>query len=93
MTVYIAGAISKNPNYKADFEKAENDLKAKGFTKIISPTILPSNLEYEQYMTITFAMVQACDCVYMLKNWKDSDGATREYYFAIANKKTVIFED
>jgi len=34
MTVYIAGAISKNPNYKTDFEIAEKTLKEKGFDKL-----------------------------------------------------------
>ena len=50
MTIYIAGAISKNPNYKADFENAEKALKEKGFDKIISSTVLPTLFDIDEYI-------------------------------------------
>lgn len=34
-----------------------------------------------------------CDAIYMLKDWKDSNGATVEYYFAKACGKDIIFEE
>ena len=33
-----------------------------------------------------------CDAIYMLKDWKESNGATAEYYFAKACGKEIIFE-
>lgn len=33
-----------------------------------------------------------CDAIYMLKDWKDSPGATAEYYYAKACGKEIIFE-
>lgn len=33
-----------------------------------------------------------CDAIYMLKDWKDSPGATAEYYYAKACRKEVIYE-
>lgn len=35
-TLYLSGAISNNPNYKQDFEKAYKDLTEAGYT-VISP--------------------------------------------------------
>lgn len=91
-TIYIAGAITGNSNYLADFRIAENHLKETGFEKILNPTVLPDNLEHEQYMAICFAMIDVSDTVYFLRNWRDSDGATREYYYAMSQKKKIIFE-
>lgn len=91
-TIYIAGAITGNSNYPADFRIAENHLKETGFEKILNPTVLPDNLEHEQYMKICFSMIDVSDTVYFLRNWRDSDGATREYYYAMSQKKKIIFE-
>ena len=33
-----------------------------------------------------------CDAIYMLKDWRDSPGATAEYYYAKACGKEIIFE-
>ena len=33
-----------------------------------------------------------CDAIYMLKDWKESKGATAEYYFAKACGKEIMFE-
>ena len=33
-----------------------------------------------------------CDAIYILKDWKESNGATAEYYFAKACGKEIIFE-
>lgn len=33
-----------------------------------------------------------CDAIYMLSDWKDSPGATAEYYYAKACGKEIIFE-
>lgn len=38
-------------------------------------------------------MLALCEAIYMLSDWRDSPGATAEYYYAKACKKEVIFED
>lgn len=91
-TIYIAGAITGNSDYRNYFQKAEKYLKENGFEKILNPTVLPDNLEHEQYMKICFSMIDVSDTVYLLRNWRDSDGATREYYYAMSQKKKIIFE-
>lgn len=33
-----------------------------------------------------------CDAIYLLKDWRDSPGATAEYYYAKACGKEILFE-
>ena len=37
MQLYLCGAISNNPNYKEDFEKAYNKLQKTGYYAILNP--------------------------------------------------------
>ena len=90
-TVYIAGKISGNlENYNAEFQAAEDKLRALGFEKILKPSVLPGNLGYEQYMPICFAMIDVSDYIYFLDNWQESSGALREFHYAYANKVSIL---
>lgn len=91
-TVYLSGAITKNPNFMKDFNSAEDTVKKLGYEKVINPTCLGSlNLDYEQFMIICFAMIDAADEVAFLTNWKKSSGARREYLYAISKNKKIRF--
>jgi len=90
MKIYIAGKITDNPNYMEQFSIAESFLKQKGHA-VMNPTILPPGFEHHEYMKICFSMIDACEAVYMLDNWRDSKGATMEYKYAMANDKTMMF--
>ena len=35
--LYLCGAITKNPNYKTDFEEARTRLVKAGYTAVINP--------------------------------------------------------
>lgn len=92
-TIYIAGQITDNVHFMQDFETAEKKLKARGYTKIINPTCLSNlKLDYEQFMIITLSMVEAADVIYLLRNWKNSKGAAREYQYALVQDKDIMFE-
>ena len=91
MKIYIAGKISDNPNYKNDFKKAQKYLTSKGHI-CISPTILPEGFSWDDYIPICFKMIDACDSIYMLKNWMGSKGAQAELAYAKAGKKKIIFQ-
>lgn len=95
MRIYISGAITNNPDYFADFTKAQMKLYKKGYS-VINPALvaqaLPETLEHEDYMHLDFALLDLCDCIYMLKGWEQSAGANREYGYALATGKTIIFE-
>ena len=97
MKIYISGAISNNPNYMKDFERAE-DYLGKEFPKaeIINPALvnsfLPKSTTHEEYMGMSFCMLDMCDSIYMLSNWKTSCGASQEYGYALAKDKIILFE-
>ena len=93
-TVYVSGKITDNPNFQDDFARGVCKLREMGFKKIINPCCLSVlNLDYEQYMKICFAMIDASDYVYFLDNWENSEGAKREMNYAIAKQKIIKYED
>ena len=92
MKIYISGEITNDPNYKEKFAETEEYLKAKGYV-IMNPAILPEGFDYEDYMTICFAMIDVCDLMFMIKGWEKSDGAKRESYYACAKNKSVQMDE
>jgi len=91
MKFYIAGKITGLKNYKDNFNKAEEKLKDAGHL-CMNPSILPEGFPWEIYMPICYSMIDACDCIYMLKNWADSRGAKLELEYAKGNNKQIIYE-
>lgn len=97
MKIYISGAITNNPNYKEDFERAEDYLQREyPSADIINPALvnscLPKSTTYEEYMKMSLCMLEMCDAIYMLNGWNKSCGANREYGYAIAKDKIVMYE-
>ena len=78
MKIYIAGKITGNPNYKADFQLAEDHYRSCGHI-VLNPAILPEGMRPEQYMQICIPMVFAADWVMFLPRWETSEGAKLEY--------------
>jgi len=89
--IYIAGKITGLPNYKKVFKKAETSLEGIGFVTM-NPARLNIGFTQEEYLEICYKMIDACDMVYMLNNWKDSKGATIELDYALKNNKKIIYE-
>ena len=97
MKIYISGAITNNPNYKEDFERAEDYLQREyPSAEIINPALinsfLPKSTTYEAYMKMSFCMLDMCDGIYMLKGWEKSCGANREYGYAMAKDMIIMHE-
>ena len=97
MKFYISGAITNNPNYKEDFERAEDYLNQfYPSSEIINPALvnshLPKSTTHEEYMRMSFCMLDMCDSVYFTKGWEESKGANQEYGYALAKDKTILFE-
>ena len=97
MKIYISGAITNNPDYKEDFERAEDYLQREyPSADIINPALvnsfLPKSTTYEEHMKMCFCMLDMCDSIYMLKGWEKSCGANREYGYALAKDITIMYE-
>lgn len=97
MKIYISGAITNNPNYKEDFERAEDYLQREyPSADIINPALvnsfLPKSTTYEEYMRMSFCMLDMCDSIYMIKGWEKSCGANREYGYALAKGMIIMYE-
>ena len=95
MKIYISGAITGTTDYMERFAMAEKELTDKGYSVVNPAKVnaqLPENTSYEEYMKMSFCMLDMCDGIYMLKGWKKSWGANREYGYAMAKEKTIFIE-
>lgn len=87
--VYIAGAITGEPEYKKIFKERQEFLESCGYV-VFNPTILPLGLPYKSYINICKGIIKEVDCVYMIKGWERSYGATQEFLYAKKLKKEII---
>ena len=92
MKVYIAGKITDNPGYKEQFAEAEAKLASQGHTTM-NPTILPQGFEHSEYMTVCLSMIDVCDGVFFLTNWRDSKGAKAEHRYAKQSRKDILYQE
>lgn len=88
MIIYISGRITGDECYRAKFANAETVLRNLGHV-VLNPTIFPDGLEYEKYMYLDFAMLDVCDTVLLLPDWRKSKGAMRERRYALELGKRV----
>ena len=98
MIIYIAGPMTGYPDWnRSRFKSAESRLSWDGHTVLNParhiPMWNPEAITHEQYMKIAFAMIDACDTIYLLDGWRDSKGATQEYKYAVQHEKNVLFEE
>ena len=89
MKIYLAGKISGNPNYKAEFERHAIAYEAEGHI-VLNPAELPEGMQKEDYMRICFAMVEVADEVHFLPDWYGSAGARLEHDYCKYIGKPVI---
>ena len=95
MKIYISGAISNTDNYMERFAKAENELTENGYSAINPAKVnaqLPEDTSYEEYMKISFCMLDMCDSICMLKGFEKSCGSNREYGYAMAKNMIIMYE-
>ena len=90
--VYIAGKINGLKNYREVFKEVDDSLTAKG-NAVMNPAVLNEGFPYKAYMPICLAMLEACEVVYMLNNWKDSKGAKVEHEYAKIQGKKIIYQE
>lgn len=91
MKIYIAGKITGDPDYKRKFAQAEM-LLSESEHIAMNPAILPEGFPWESYMPICYAMIDACDAIYLLQGWEESKGARLERTYAKAHDKLITYQ-
>ena len=92
MRIYISGKITGLLFYKEKFAAAEKELTAAGHV-VLNPAILPAGLgSHNDYMDISYAMLNKCDAICMLEGWEDSKGAKMEKEYAEARGIKVFYQ-
>ena len=97
MKIYISGAITNNPNYKEDFERAEDYLQREyPNDEIINPALvnsfLPKSTSHKEYMRMSFCMLDMADAIFMIDGWEKSCGASLDYGYALAKDMKIMHE-
>lgn len=96
MKIYISGPITGTEDYMNRFSDAENDLNMKrhiAFNPAKISSMMPRETTYEEYMKISFCLLELSDGIFMMKGWETSNGARRELHYAQALGKKIFFED
>ena len=93
--VYISGPITGTKDYMSRFSTAHLNLARQGYS-VVNPAMvnamLPEDTTYDEYMAMSFAMLDMCDTIYMLDNWEQSKGACMEFERAVNNGLEIIYQ-
>ena len=87
--VYISGAITGTTDYMERFAMAELKLLGLGYEVVNPSTILshiPTTSTHDEYMHISYALMDICDTICMMDGWRESKGAKLEYDYAIKHE-------
>lgn len=92
--IFISGSITNEPKYIERFQEAKEYLEDKyPECNIVSPADIDLvGIDYRICMNVTLALLSLCDTIYMLNNYKNSDGALEELEFAKNNGHTILYQ-
>ena len=81
-----------NDTSQALFKEAEIKLTEQGYIPVNPWHISHLSNKWEEKIIHDLNILKTCDGIYMLNNWKDSYGATVEYYFAKGSGLKIMGE-
>ncbi len=91
-TVFLSGKISGESvfDYRRKFAAVEKELEEEGYI-VLNPAMLPpTGFPHDAYLRMCAAMLEECDSVCFLPDWKYSVGSRFEYGHAAAHDKEII---
>lgn len=91
--IYISGKMKGLDNFKELFYAAEKEYRNKGYNVINPVRIEHISKEWEDMILQDLYILNSCDAILMLNNWKDSNGAQVEHYFAKGKNIEIIYQD
>lgn len=95
MRIYISGAITGTTDFMERFGKVEEMLTAQGhmvYNPAHANRFMPEGTTYEEYMKVSFCLLDMADAIYMMDGWEKSRGATRERHYAISKGKSIYYK-
>lgn len=89
--MYISGKMKGLDNFRSLFAEVEEEFKNQ--YEIVNPChIHHKSPKWEDRILYDLNVIMDCDTIYMLNNWKDSNGAQVEHYFAQGMGKKIIYQ-
>ena len=94
MRIYISGKITGTTDYKEKFEKAAEQIAAKGHEPInpVDVDKIVKNATWDEYMQIDLPLLRISHGILMLPDWRDSNGARLEHREAVRMQKRMFYE-
>lgn len=85
LRIYISGSITRDPDYRAHFARAEEKLRRQRL-HVFNPAKNEPDPDktWKDYMRHDIRQLLTCSAIYMLKGWRRSKGARLEYRIAKA---------
>ena len=95
--IFISGGVSIDPDYMEKFAQAEEFLSVEfDDYVVVNPARimaeLPPDTEYAQFIKIGLSLLDTCEEIYMLSDWKSSQGAQLEYQYAKCMGISIRFQ-
>ena len=85
LRIYISGSITRDPDYRAHFARAEEKLRRQRL-HVFNPAKNEPDPDktWTDYMKHDIRQLLDCSAIYLLKGWRKSKGARLEYRIAKA---------